>query len=137
MTAKNPHNVQRILAPGAPAVNLFPTLFAPPFVVNRLTPERLTRRLVGFLQPKRDLDGKQGKFSAYYQYCFGPTRRQVANLKSVGYEVEAYHSYYGYAGYWRRVPPIEKLHLALSQVVRQTQTPLLTSFACVVLRKPV
>jgi hypothetical protein len=62
--AKNHHNVQRILAPEAPAVHLFPTLFTSPFVVNRLTPERLTPLLVGFLQPKRDLDSKQGKFRA-------------------------------------------------------------------------
>lgn len=99
-------------------------------------PERLTPLLFGFRLPKRDLDGKQGKFRAQYHYCVSRSQRQVANLKSIGCEVEAYRSCCGYTRDWRRFPPIEKLYLPLSQVVRQTQTPLLRR-SCVMLREAV
>lgn len=127
-------NVLRLLRPGGYALHFFPTLWAPPFVANRLLPERAADRVLARLIPGRDRY-RQAKFPAYYDWCRGPTRRQIARFERIGYHVEAYDGYYGHPQYYDRLPALRKLHLRTSEFLSRHPRPGLTSFATVLLRK--
>lgn len=75
-------NVFTLLADGGLAFHFFPTLYAPPFLVNRLLPERLAEKVLHHLQPGREKEGKHAKFPAYYSWCRGPSRRQIRRFDS-------------------------------------------------------
>jgi SAM-dependent methyltransferase len=128
-------NVYALLRPGGLAVHFFPTLFAPPFVLNRLLPEHLGERVLHLVQSGRERSGKQGKFPAFYSWCRGPTRFQITRLQALGYDVVSYIGFFGHAGYYKKVPAIERLHLAFSDWLVSHPIPQLTSFSWVVLRK--
>lgn len=129
-------NVFRLLAPGGHAVHYFPTLYAPPFVVNRLFPERLTDHLLHWLESGREQDGRKGKFPAYYSWCRGPTRRQLARLQGLGYAVEEYIGFFGHRVYYRRLPPVRRVHCWIADWLVSHPIPALTSSSYVVLGKP-
>jgi SAM-dependent methyltransferase len=88
-------NVRRLLRPGGVAMHFFPTLWWPPFVANRLLPEAVAEWILLKIEPWRERSGRSGKFPAYYQWCFGPTRRQEARLSSTGFTVEHCVAYFG------------------------------------------
>ena len=126
-------NIRSLLADGGFAFHFFPTLFALPFVFNCLVPERWTDSLLQKLQSGRGREGKQGKFPAYYRKCRGPLRSQIAFFEQVGFDVEQYVGFFGHPGYYRRVPPLRRAHLALSGHLTKHPNPLFTSFAQVTL----
>jgi SAM-dependent methyltransferase len=88
-------NAHRLLRPGGLAMHFFPTLWWPPYVLNRLLPETLAERLLLRVAPWRESSGDCGKFPAYYHWCFGPTASQVKRLASVGFDVEHCVAYFG------------------------------------------
>ena len=61
-------NIVARLSPGGYLVNFVPTMYAPPFVLNKLLPEDLTSRLLLRIQPHRHV-GDKPKFPAYYRWC--------------------------------------------------------------------
>lgn len=128
-------NVARLLRPGGIAVHFFPTLFAPPFVLNALLPERLAESVLHYVQTGRERSGKRAKFPAYYSWCRGPTRKQIALFEGLGFEVERYIGFFGHAGYYRKVPALERLHRRFSAWLVKHPIPQVSSFAWVVLRK--
>ncbi len=129
-------NVFRLLAPGGQAFHFFPTMWAPPFVLNRILPERLADSLLHFFQRGREKHGRLGKFPAYYSWCRGPTDSQIARFKSLGYQVASYVGYFGHRGYYVKFPPLLKIHDAISRWLMAHPQPLLTSFAYLTLEKP-
>ena len=109
-------SIYELLAPGGTALHIFPTLYAPPFVVNRLIPEWVSSKLVLWLQPHREPEGDHGKFPARYSWCRGPSPAQLRRIKQLGYEVEEYAGFFGHsgsvafgAGYLDRLPPLTLL----------------------------
>lgn len=128
-------NVYRLLAHGAVAFHFFPTLYAPPYVVNRLMPERLAEGLLQMLQTGRDKKGKKAKFPAYYSWCLGPTQAQVKRFEHLGYRVDEYVGFFGHAPYYMKLPVLAKAHHALSNWLVRHPVPWLTSFAFVKLVK--
>lgn len=126
-------NVLRLLRPGGLAFHFFPTLYALPFVVNRLLPETLARYLLNLVSPRDS--NKHAKFPAYYRWCRGPTPSQIRTLSGLGYEVVSYVGFFGHEGYWRRVPPVARLSAWLSKWLLRHPNPWLTSFAWVTLRR--
>lgn len=127
-------NVWRLLRPGGYALHFFPTLWAPPFVVNRMLPERAADGLLRRLAPGRDRY-RQAKFPAYYDWCRGPTRSQIARFERLGYQVETYDGYFGHGRYYGRVPLLRKLHLRWCEHLSRHPLPVFTSFAMLLLRK--
>jgi SAM-dependent methyltransferase len=129
-------NVFNVLADGGWAVHVFPTLFEPAYLFNRLVPEPMSRRLLsGLARGDREDDGAHGKFPAYYRWCRGPTDRQIARFHGVGFQVEDYVGYFGH-GYLGSVPPLNAaLQHGFRALVRRP-VPLLTSLAYVQLRRP-
>lgn len=136
-------NAFRLLAPGGRAVHLFPTLYSPPFVLNRWFPEALSHRLLMLMQPHREDGGNHGKFPAYYRWCRGPTRRQICRFEAIGYDVESCYAYFGHsgriaygAGYLDRVPLLCRIHERICRDLILRPRSWLTSYAFYVLEKP-
>lgn len=126
--------VREMLRPGGLALHLFPTLYEPAFAVNRVLPESVSRRLVSKVQPRRDMHGGQGKFPAYYRWCRGPTDKQIARLRSIGYDVLEYRGYFG-TGYVNKIPVLRSTYPATTTLLLKHPVPALTSFARVLLRR--
>jgi len=128
-------NVYAMLRPGGRAVHIFPTVYAPPFAVNRLLPEPIAAALLTRLQMDRDFEGDKGKFAALYRWCRGPTRRQLARFREIGFDVASYRGYFGH-GYYDRVPMLRALNDRIAQGLVRRPVPALTSYAAVELVKP-
>jgi SAM-dependent methyltransferase len=88
-------NARRLLRPGGRAMHFFPTLWWPPFIVNRILPERLAEQILLRIEPWREHSGRRGKFPAYYRWCFGPTEPQLRRFAAVGFAVEHCVAYFG------------------------------------------
>lgn len=128
-------NVCGILRPGGRAAHFFSTLYAPPFVLNRILPEWLSDRILQFLQPRRQPEGHCAKFRAHYRWCRGPTRAQVGRFQSVGYEVEHYVGFFGTRGYFESLPPLVAIDDAVTRLMVRYPLSYLTSYAYVVLKR--
>ena len=126
-------NVRSLLEPGGLAVHYFPTLFAPQFFFNRLVPERLSQSVLVRIHPDRKVDDGIRKFPAHYRWCRGPGRRQVARLRTVGFEVVEYRGFFGY-NYFGLHPAMERVEERLASMLVRRPIPSLTAFAIVVLR---
>lgn len=118
-----------MLRPGGVTMHVFPTLYYPAFLANKLLPERLTEPLV------RGLVKHDAKFPARYSWCYGPTRTMHQRLSGIGYEVLEYRGFYG-TDYLQRVPVARALEEHFSAWAASRRSPHLTSFARVQLRKP-
>jgi hypothetical protein len=128
-------NICRLLKPRGAAFHFFPTLYSPPFVLNALLPERLTYWLLNHIQKGREKSGRNAKFPAYYQWCRGPVKAQFSRLESVGFKVVRYIGFFGHPGYYKRVPPLERIHRGIASWFQRHPVPWLTSFAYVILEK--
>jgi hypothetical protein len=126
-------NVRTILRENGLAVHFFPTLYALPFLLNRLSPEVLVDKLASVLTP-RDRH-QHARFPAYYDWCRGPLRSQVKKFEELGYQVLEYRGFFGHAGYYRRIPFMKRLHELNTSWFLRMPNPLFTSYAYVVLRK--
>lgn len=136
-------NIFDRLVPGGQALHLFPTLFSPPFVVNRLMPEWLSEPLLLLLQPHRSGEGDHGKFPAYYRWCRGPLQSQQKRFEELGYSIDEYASFFGHSGevafgsgYLNRIPPLRAMHEWLARRSVRHPSPWLTTLAYVVLSRP-
>ena len=128
-------SVYRLLTPGGRAFHFFSTLYALPFLANRLLPPGVADRIVRWLWPGRDPEGGEAKFPAFYRWCRGPTRASIRRLEDVGFIVEEYAGFFGHE-YYRGVPWIHRAHRALSDALTRKPMPLLTSYAHVILMRP-
>jgi hypothetical protein len=127
--------VFNMLAPGGRAMHYFPTFYEPAFIVNRLLPEAIADGILQRIQPNRARGGKHEKFRAYYRWCRGPTRRQLARLTGVGFEVDEYVGIFGH-DYYRPVPPVDRVERVLAERLVRHPFPSLTAYAWVTLRRP-
>lgn len=128
-------NVFRLLAPGGHAFHFFPTMWAPPFVLNRVLPERLAELVLHTVQSSRERSGKLAKFPAYYSWCRGPMPSQIARFGSLGYQVVTYTGFFGHRGYYLKFPALLRIHDRLAAWLIAHPKPWLTSFAYVTLQK--
>jgi len=129
-------NILNLLSEGGVAFHFFPTLYAPPFVVNWLLPEWLSERVLFLFQPAgRERGGKQAKFPSYYSWCRGPSARQISRFEDLGYEVEAYLGFFGHGGYYARMKVLKGIHERVASALARHPVPLLTSFAYVLLSR--
>lgn len=128
-------NCFKLLRPGGLSVHFFPTLFAFPFVINKLIPERASHAVLNKIHRVRLEHGKYGKFPAYYRWTTGPTPRAIKRFEGVGFEVVEFRGAFGHH-YYYQIPPLHKLELAKSKFLLRHPAPGLTSYAIVVLRKP-
>jgi len=126
-------NIATVLRPGGVTFHWFSTLFALPFVVNRLSPELLADLLFNAFVPKSGARYK--KFPAYYSWGRGPTRGMIRRFSDLGFDVLEYTGYFGHRYYSHRVPWLQALEDRKARWLARHPHPLLTSYAHVVLRK--
>lgn len=127
--------VHRLLRPGGTAVHLFPTLYSPVFVINRLLPHSVSALIVPHVDKSgRERGGSHQSFRPYYSWCRGPTRRQLDRLASVGFVVRRYIGFFGHP-YYARLRPIRSAHELLSKWLVRHPVPALTSYAIVILER--
>lgn len=126
-------NARRLLRPGGIAMHFFPTLWWPPFVLNRILPETLAERVLLRIESGRQSTGRNAKFPAYYHWCYGPTRGQVKRLSDVGFSVEHCVAYFGEP---TRAPGkvLKALDDAWTRVMLRQPSYLFTSYAGYTLR---
>lgn len=123
-------SVFELLRPEGLAIHMFPTLYAPPFLINRLLPSWLSSGLLFRTCPDR-----RHKFHPYYSWCRGPSARQLRRLQSTGFTVERYTGYFGH-GFYRRIPPLAAAQRSFNRLMLAHPRASMTSFALLVLRRP-
>ena len=77
----------------------------------------------------------QQEVPPYYSWCRGPSDRQLRRLESVGFAVLRYTGYYGH-GFYERFAPLAAAQRAFNSLMLAHPLPAMTSFALVVLRRP-
>lgn len=127
-------NVYAVLAPGGMALSFFPTLYAPPYVLNRLIPESLSRRLLEIIDPDRKDDGDNPKFPAYYNYCFSDENKIVPMLKRVGFSDLVVLPFWGYSYFWK-FPVLKQIDAAFTHLAQARGWRSVSSFAYVIAKK--
>lgn len=128
-------NIWAALTPGGVTAHCFSTLYAGPFLVNHLLPESVSSRLLDASAP-RDRYQKD-KFRAAYSWSRGPSRRMLARLRRVGFEIEEFRGFFGHSYYDNRaLRLLHRLEQRKAVWLCEHPVPALTSYAVVVLRKP-
>jgi SAM-dependent methyltransferase len=125
--------VLQMLKPNGLAFHYFPTFFCPPFVVNWLTPNFVSQVLLDFCSPRNKV--YQGKFPAYYKWCYGPSQRQLQRFSALPANIVLYRGFFGHSYYQKRLQPIDWLSRRLAGFLVEHPVPALTSFAYLVLQK--
>lgn len=132
--AKMWRNIHAVLAPGGMALSFFPTLYAPPFVLNRIIPENLSRSLLEFVFPDRKPDGDNPKFPAHYDYCFSEEDKIVPMLQSAGFSDITVLPFWGYS-YFVKFPVLKQIDAAFTRFAQERDWRTVSSFAYVIVRK--
>jgi SAM-dependent methyltransferase len=123
------------LRPGGEAVHFFPTLYALPFAINALLPDRLAKRLLLYCRPNRGDTGAHPKFKALYKACRGPSPYWRRYYESFGYDVVEHKAFYGH-NYFDRVPVVRGIDRWLSRRSCERDDGRYCSYAYLRLRKP-
>jgi SAM-dependent methyltransferase len=135
---RDPHhayrNMLRALVPGGLSVHCFATLYALPFVVNRLLPDGVTDFLWAQFAP-RDRE-RHDKFKAYYAHCRGPIGSQLQFFKDLGYEIVEYRGYFGHNYYQPKLPLLHRVHRYTANLLLKMPVAFFTTYATVILRRP-
>ena len=126
-------NVLSLLKPGGTAFHFMPTLYSPPFVINKLLPERLSGWIVRAFFEDRTEEGIP-KFPARYSMCYGKSARLTARYESIGYADIDIRTFYGH-GYFRKIPVLRELDRALTNFAYNRGLTWLGSYAYVKLVK--
>ena len=126
-------NIHAMLEPGGITAHWFSTLYALPFLVNRLVPDQLSDKLLDTFAP-RDRYGHE-KFPAYYSWSRGPSRRMICRFEGIGFRVLLYEGYFGHTYYKHRLPWLHKLELKKGAWLARHPHPLGCSYAHVVLQR--
>jgi SAM-dependent methyltransferase len=121
--------VHRLLRPGGTALHMSSTLYALPFLVNRLLSDAMSTRLLFRVCTERG-----EKFRPYYSWCRGPSARQLRRLEATGFAVRFYGGYFGHT-FYRQIPPLHRLHGRIADALVRHPLPVLTSFAVLALER--
>ncbi len=124
-------NLHDVLAPGGVALSFFPTLYAPPYVLNRLMPEKLSRWLLETVFPDRKDDGDNPKFPAYYDHCFSEESRIMPMLRQAGFSDVVILPFWGYSYFWK-FPGVKQIDAAFTTLAERKQWRAVSSFAYVI-----
>jgi SAM-dependent methyltransferase len=125
-------NLYELLAPGGVALAFIPTLYAVPFVLNRLLPDKLAATIVKMLFANRT-DDEDPVFPARYSWCFTDDRLQRM-LSGIGYHEVAVLPFYGH-DYYESFPGIRDVNAWFTGLARRKDWRLLSSHAYIAVRK--
>jgi len=128
-------NLFQALKPGGVSLHVFPTLYTLPFILNRVIPESVSSTLLNILHPRANRYQNE-KFPAYYDWCRGPTPKQIRRFENIGFEILSYKGFFGHVYYRQRLKPLHALELIKTKWLLKYPIYCLTSYAEVMLRKP-
>ena len=127
-------NVFSLLKPGGVAIHFMPTLYSPPFVINKVLPDWLTRKILRAFFSNRN-DAEIPKFPARYSMCYGKSARLIKRYRSIGYTGVDVRTFYGH-GYFSKIPVLRELDDAMTNLAHKWSWTLLGAYAFVTLVKP-
>jgi SAM-dependent methyltransferase len=127
-------NVHRLLKPGGVGIAFFPTLYAWPFVINKLLPDEVARGIVERLFPNRSRDGGDPVFPAHYSECFGSERRLRRMLDPIGFREVQVLPFWGHH-YLKRFPGLYQAEALMNRAFAALDCRLFTTYALVIVRK--
>ncbi len=127
-------NICAALKPGGLAVHFYPSGACLPLLINRLFPERITRPLLRVAQPHRDLDGRQGKFPAFYAMCGPPSKALHSQFERLGFNVIHHIGYIGH-DYYKRVPLAREIEHSLRPFLCYAGIPMVSRSILVLQRR--
>lgn len=125
-------NVFRLLTENGIALHCYSTLYAFPFILNYLLPEKIADLFLKSFAPRDKY--KHGKFKAYYSWCRGPTNKMFKRFEELGYKVEEYFGFFGH-NYYHKIPVVRYIESFKTTLLLKFPIPLLTSYAKIVLRR--
>lgn len=125
-------NIYNLLKPGGLCLNFHPTLFALPFVINQIIPDRLSSIILRLFFPVRTDDGIP-KFPANYSWCFAADF-QEKRIRNIGFSDVRIIPFYGH-GYFRKIPILHQIDTAISRLAQKQDFSLLASYAYTVVSK--
>jgi 2-polyprenyl-3-methyl-5-hydroxy-6-metoxy-1,4-benzoquinol methylase len=127
-------NIHDMLSPGGITAHWFSTLYALPFLINRLLPDKVTDFLLDTFSPRNR--HQHEKFRAYYSWSRGPSPRMIRRFEGIGFKVLRYDGYFGHGYYALRLPWLHKVEMKkMNWLVRHPQ-PWACSYAHIVLQRP-
>lgn len=127
-------NIHALLAPGGVALAFFPTLFAWPFVLNHVIPEKLSRAVLHAVFPNRADGGEDPKFPAVYDWCYGSEAKLAPMLQRAGFRDVHVQPFWG-QHYLARFPVLRDIDSRLDKVFARLDWRFFTSYAYVIVRK--
>jgi len=127
-------NVFSLLKPGGVAFHFMPTLYSPPFVLNKLLPESMSGGILRAFFANRTEDDIP-KFPARYSLCYGDSPRQIRRLLSIGYADVDIRTFYGH-NYFSKIPLIRELDSGLTRLAYKKGLSQFSAYAYVTLVKP-
>lgn len=124
-------NVFEVLKPGGVAFHLIPTLYASPFLLNLLLPERLTAPLLKMLTPRREISPK---FPAHYSQCYGDVPKMHRMFAEIGYSRTEIRGFYGHF-YYEKIPGLHHLEQYFSALASRRGWSWYSSYAYIMAYK--
>lgn len=118
-------NVHQVLRDGGVSFHLIPTLYAFPFVINKLLPERLTAWVLKTFAPRRAINPK---FPAHYSMCYGNPDYMAKKLTEIGYRKVEIQNFYGHF-YYEKIPVLRSVHKWFSDLAAKNNWTSLSSYA--------
>lgn len=126
-------NVHALLAPDGIGFAFVPTLFSPPFVLNRAMPEAITSRLLRLIDRTRNPD-EIPKFPAFYQACRASERALSPMLTRIGFREVCVVPFFG-TPYFPAVPILKHVARAFDKWVEKRDLRMFASYAYIIARK--
>jgi SAM-dependent methyltransferase len=126
-------NLHQILAPGGVGIAFLPTLFALPFVLNKVLPDAIAERLIKLVNNERN-DETSPVFPARYSKSYAIERWLRPMFGRIGYRDAMIVPFYGHV-YYRRFPIVRDIHAQFTKLARAKDWRLFTSYAYIVVRK--
>jgi SAM-dependent methyltransferase len=125
-------NIFKLLKPGAVAINFHPTLYCPPFLINRILPGNVSRFILGLLTQERTGETIP-KFPATYELCYS-THRTAKLIKKIGFSKVSIFPFYHHE-YFKKIPLLRIFDDAVSTWAQTQDIRLLSSYAYTVVKK--
>ena len=125
-------NILKLLSDGGVALNFHPTLYSPPFLINRAFPENVTRPVLRFFKPERNT-GNIPKFPATYELCYS-SATTADMIREIGFSAVHIIPFYHHE-YFDGIPGLRSLDDALSAWARRRDVRALSSYAYTVVMK--
>tara|TARA_B100000378_G_scaffold266854_1_gene252547 strand:+ start:416 stop:1204 length:789 start_codon:yes stop_codon:yes gene_type:complete len=127
-------NIFKLLEPGGITAHCFSTLYAFPFVANKIFPEKLSDKLLDIFNPRDRYQHE--KFPAYYSWSRGPSKKSIKKFTGLGYEIKEYVGYFGHSYYRKRLSLLHKFEERKSNYLVKNPSSFFTSYAHIILKKP-